>query len=135
MIGNSTNGFSVSSTPLTLSSSVSKTNIQVESIYRLNVNATLQVALKTTDLIKVILPQANYNVSNLISSAFGVTLPYTTSIDQMSGNLTITMSPPCSPCSIGTNIIFYIDGLTNPSFINTYTQSIIVLTAYSTGIV
>lgn len=134
MIGNSTTPYPIVATPLTLNVTAVKTNYQVESAYRLTVTCTLGVALTASDKIEVVLPQAGYNASGITCFA-GTTLPCTTSVDPLSLNLTVSLTPPCSPCSVATTFSFAIDALTNPSFINSYSQSVIVQTATSTGII
>jgi hypothetical protein len=134
MIGNSTTPYSVSATPMLLTASATKTNYQVETNFNLTVNVTLNVALSSSNIIQVILPQANYNLSSITCST-GATLQCTTSIDPLTGNLTISLAPPCSQCTIGSNLFFAVNGLTNPSYINSYSQTIIVQTATSSGII
>jgi hypothetical protein len=134
MIGRSTAPYPITATPLPLTTSVAKSNYQVESAFRLTVNCTLGVALNSSNKIQIILPQASYNTSAIVCSV-GTTVPCTTSVDSMSLNLTISLVPPCSPCSVGTTFTFAIDGLTNPSFINSYSQAVIVQSATSTGII
>ncbi len=134
MIGNSTTPYSIVASPLPLNATAVKTNYQVESAYRMTMNCTLGVALTTSNKIQVVLPQAAYNTTSITCFA-GTTVPCTTSIDPMSLNLTVTLTPPCSPCSVGTTFSFAIDGLTNPSFINSYSQAVMVQSATSTGII
>ena len=134
MIGNSTLAYAIQAVPLVLTASASKTNYQVETNFNLTVNATLGVALTSTNRIQVILPQANYNVSS-ISCTTGVTIPCTTSIDPLTQNLTVTLSPPCTQCKVGSIISFAINGLTNPSYINSYSQTVIVQSTTTTGII
>lgn len=117
-----------------LTASASKTNYQVETNFNLTVNATLGVALTSTNRIQVILPQANYNTSS-ISCSTGITIPCTTSIDPLTQNLIVTLSPPCTQCTVGSIISFAINGLTNPSYINSYSQTVIVQSATTTGII
>lgn len=134
MIGNSTTPYSIVSVPLPLNVSAVKTNYQVESGYRMTVNCTLGVTLTPSNKIQVILPQAGYTTSGITCFA-GTTVPCTTSVDPLSLNLTVSLTPPCSPCSVGTAFSFAIDGLTNPSFINSYSQAVVVQSATSTGII
>lgn len=134
MIGNSTLAYAIEAVPLVLTASASKTNYQVETNFNLTVNATLGVALTSTNRIQVILPQANYNISS-ISCSTGVTIPCTTSIDPLTQNLTVTLSPPCTQCTVGSIISFAINGLTNPSYINSYSQTVIVQSTTTTGII
>jgi hypothetical protein len=119
MIGNSTTSYPIVATPLTLNVTAVKTNYQVESGYRMTVNCTLGVALTPSNKIQVVLPQAGYTTSGITCFA-GTTVPCTTGVDPLSQNLTVSLTPPCSPCSAGTTFSFAIDGLTNPSFINSY---------------
>lgn len=98
----------------------------------MTVNCTLGVALTSSNRIQVILPQASYNTSSITCSV-GTNVPCNATIDPMSMNLTVTLTPPCSPCSVGATFIFAIDGLTNPSFINSYSQTVIVQSVTNTG--
>lgn len=135
MIGNSTNPYLFKATPLTLNTSLQKNSSQVDSTYKLTVNLTLQITLQSSDIIKVILPQANYLLSSIVCSSAGITLTCSSAIDNSTGNLTISMSPPCSQCTSGSSLSFTIDGLINPSFVSSYSQAIVVQTAHITGVV
>jgi len=130
MIGNSSTPFSMAATPLPLTVSASKSNYQVDTSYRLTVNLTLAVALQTNDRIQVILPQANYITNNIVCSSAGININCSTKVDNATNNIVITVVPPCTSCSVGAQLSFIIDGLTNPSFINTDTQSVIVQTTH-----
>jgi hypothetical protein len=133
MIGNSSTPYSLSATPQVLTVSAVKSSNQVETSFNLTLNLTLGVALTSSSLIQVILPQANYNISSIICSTV-VNIQCNSTVDQLSGNLTITLSPPCTQCSVGSVIVFAINGLTNPSYINSYSQAVVVQTATTTGI-
>lgn len=134
MIGNSTIAYSLTATPLQLIATANKTNSQVDSTFKLTVNCTLGVDLTNTNIIRVTFPQATYNTGSIVCSS-GTTIGCNSTIDQTSGILTVTLRPPCTQCSAGTNFLFAIDGLANPSFINSETEKISIDTATTTGII
>lgn len=134
MIGNSTKGYSLTATPLPLTAIATKSNSQVDSSFKLAVNCTLAVDLTNSNIIRVTFPQASYNTGSITCSS-GTTIACNSTVDQTSGVLTVTLRPPCTQCSAGTNFLFAIDGLANPSFINSDTQKIIIDTATSTGVI
>lgn len=98
------------------------------------INLTLGIPLTSTNTIQVILPQATYNISSIACSA-GTNIPCTAAVDSISSNLTITLSPPCTQCNVGSNLQFSISGLNNPSYISTYSQTIIVQSTAGTGVI
>jgi hypothetical protein len=120
MIGNSTKAYCLTATPLTLIATANKTNSQVDSTFKLTVNCTLGVDLTSSNIIRVTFPQASYNTGSIACSS-GTTIACNSTIDQTSGILTVTLRPPCTQCNAGTNFLFAIDGLANPSFINSDT--------------
>lgn len=120
MIGNSSKGYFLTATPLQLAVSANKTNSQVDSTFKITVNCTLAVELTSNNLIRVTFPQASYNTASIACSS-GTTIACNSTIDQTSGILIVTLRPPCTQCKPGTNFLFAIDGLTNPSFINSDT--------------
>lgn len=132
MIGSSTKGYSLTATPLQLTAIATKTNSQVDSTFKLTVNCTLAVDLTNSNIIRVTFPQASYNTGS-ITCFSGATIACNSTVDQTSGILTATLRPPCTQCTAGTNFLFAIDGLTNPSFISTDTQRITIDTASTTG--
>jgi hypothetical protein len=134
MIGNSTTPYYFTATPLLLNAFATKNNSQVDTAFKLIVNCTLAVALRTTDKLQVILPAANYG-NNILCYSAGTNIACTTSTDPVTGNLTISLAPPCSQCNIGSNLLFSIDNLMNPSIINSNTQSVIVQTTFVVGVV
>jgi len=121
MIGNSTTPYIISAIPLALASTLSKSNSQVSNPFRLTVNAKLQIGLTTSNFIQVLLPQATYNLPNIACYSSGIKIGCNPVIDNGSGQLMISMAPPCSQCSVNSSITFDIDGLTNPTFINNST--------------
>jgi hypothetical protein len=135
MIGNSSQNSSFSAVPLLLQATASKNDSQVDGRYRLSVNLTLGVALTQNDSIRVILPQAFYSLPSVGCVSSSISIPCNASIDLVSNNLTVSMSPPCSNCNVGSSLSFAIDGLNNPSFINSYSQSIVIQTAHPEGTV
>ena len=135
MIGNSSQSSSLVAEPLKLTASVSKTAAQVDTAFRLSVSVTLGVSLGSSDKIKVTLPMASYVLSNIKCYSASVSIPCTPSTDPSTSNLTVVLAPPCSNCNAGSSLSFSIDGLTNPSFINSYSQTIIVQTAHPEGTV
>ena len=126
MIGNSSTPQALTATPLTLVSAVSKNNSQVDTGFKLTVNLTLGVPLTQTDFIRVTLPPASYNTAAIICYSASVTVSCTTTTDIVTNNIVVELAPPCSNCNAGTALSFAIDGLTNPSFINSQSQAIIV---------
>lgn len=134
MIGNSTKGYSLTATPLQLTAISTKSNYQVDSTFKLTVNCTLAVDLTSSNIIRVTFPQASYSTGSITCSS-GTTIACSTAVDQTSGILIITLRPPCTQCSAGTNFLFAIDGLTNPSFISSDTQKITIDTATATGLI
>ena len=96
---------------------------------------TLGVALTSSDTIKVVLPTASYSLPSIKCYSAGITLTCTPTIDPVTSNLTISMSPPCSNCNVGSSLSFSIDALTNPSYINSYSQTVLVQTAHPEGVV
>jgi len=135
MIGNSTTPYLFKATPLTLNNTAQKNSTQVDTGFKLTVNLTLQVTLQSSDFLKVVLPQANYVMSGIVCSSAGINIPCTSVVDNSTNNLTISMSPPCSQCTNGSSLSFIIDGLINPSFINNYSQTVIVQTAHVAGVI
>lgn len=135
MIGNSSIAYSMMATPLPLTATAVKSSYQVDTSYRLTVNLTLNVALQTNDRIQVVLPQANYITNNIVCSSAGVNINCSIKTDNITNNIVISVIPPCTSCSVGAQLSFIIDGLTNPSFINTYTETVIVQTAHPEGVV
>ena len=45
------------------------------------------------------------------------------------------MSPPCALCKLGTIIVITVDGLNNPSYISSDTQSVTVLTGRTNALI
>lgn len=135
MIGNSNNPTTFSAAPLLLNAATGKNVSQVSTNYKLTVSLTLGVTLTPSDQVRVVLPQASYLTSNIVCYSGGTNISCSISIDPVTSNLTISMAPPCAQCSAGASLSFAIDGLTNPSFINSYSQTVIVQTAHIQGIV
>lgn len=135
MIGNSSQPTQFTSLPLLLTANPTKNITQVSTAYKLTVSLTLGVTLTQNDFVRVILPQASYNNSAIVCISGGVNIPCTANVDSVTNNLTVSLAPPCSQCSVGANLSFAIDGLVNPSFINKYSQSILIQTAHAQGIV
>ena len=118
MIGNSSSPYVMTATPLALTTSAARNNSEVTSSFKLTLNLTLKVALTSQDYVKVILPEADYDTNNITCFSSGVTLNCQKSVDTGSGQLTVSLPPPCSSCNVDSQLSFYIDGLTNPSFIS-----------------
>lgn len=118
MIGNSTDPLVFNAEPWVLNAQLSKTNYVLESTYRLNLNITLQIPLLPSHLISIILPKAAYN-NPITCSSSGVSVNCSSATDSNTSRLIISMNPPCNPCSRNDKISLNIDGLVNPSFINT----------------
>jgi hypothetical protein len=91
--------------------------------------------LTQSDFVKVILPQASYKTSDIVCISGGINVPCTSTVDAVTNNLTVSLAPPCSQCKPGATLTFAIDNLVNPSFVNGYSQSLIVQTAHPQGIV
>ena len=130
MIGNSSTPQALTATPLTLVSTVSKNNSQVDTSFKLTVNLTLGVTLTQNDMIKVTLPPASYNTAGILCYSASVSVACTTTTDIVTNNIVVQLAPPCSNCNAGTTLSFAIDGLTNPSFINSQSEAIMVQTAH-----
>ena len=135
MIGNSAQPTYFTALPLLLTANPTKNISQVSTNFKLIVSMTLGVALTQSDFVRVILPQASYNTSAIVCISGGTNIPCNVNIDSVTNNLTVSLAPPCSQCSAGATLTFAIDSLINPSFINAYSQSIVIQTARSQGIV
>jgi len=135
MIGNSAQPTLFTALPLLLNANPTKNITQVSTNYKLTVSLTLGVALTQSDFVKVIFPQASYNNSAIVCISGGINIACNVNTDPVTNNLTVSLAPPCSQCSAGASLSFAIDGLVNPSFINTYSQSIVIQTAHTQGIV
>lgn len=135
MIGNSSQAYVFKANPLLLTGSATKNGTEVGITYKMKINATLSVALTSQDFIQVILPPASYKTADIVCSSGEIALPCTATINPSTDQLTVSMAPPCSQCSAGASLSFSIDKLTNPSFISASTESIIIQTAHSQGVV
>ena len=135
MIGNSSQPTSLSADPLPLVGNISKNAAQVDATFKLTVSMTLGIALISSDTIRVVLPTASYTTGNIQCYSAGVLISCTTSIDPVTSNLTVSMTPPCSSCNVGSSLSFSIDALTNPSYISAYSQAVLVQTAHPEGVV
>jgi len=135
MIGNSSQPTSLSADPLPLVGNISKNAAQVDATFKLTVSMTLGIALTSIDTIRVVLPTASYTTGNIQCYSAGVLISCTTSIDPVTSNLTVSMTPPCSSCNVGSSLSFSIDALTNPSYISAYSQAVLVQTAHPEGVV
>lgn len=135
MIGSSTLPTTFSAVPLNLQATATKNVSTVDSPFKLTVNAQLSLALASTDRIKVIFPQASYTTANITCASGGIAIICSASIDPVSSNLTISMAPPCSQCTSGSSISFSIDNLISPSYVNSYSQSVVIQTTHNSGVV
>ena len=135
MIGNSAQPSAFMALPLLLNANPTKNITQVSTNFKLTVSLTLGVALTQNDFVKVILPQASYKTSDIVCISGGINVPCTPTIDSVTNNLTVSMAAPCSQCTPGSTLTFAIDNLVNPSFVNGYSQSVIIQTAHPQGIV
>jgi hypothetical protein len=135
MIGNSAQPTNFMASPLILNANPTKNITQVSTNYKLTVSLTLAVALAQSDFVRVVLPQASYKTSDIVCISGGINVPCNSTIDSVTNNLTVSLAPPCSQCSPGATLSFAIDNLVNPSFVNGYSQSLIIQTAYPQGIV
>ena len=135
MIGNSSQPTSMVATPLPLQATISKNVSQVDTLFKLSVNISLGVSLTQSDTIKVTLPSALYTLSGISCFSASLSIACTHTIDPVTDNLIVSMTPPCSNCNAGSTLSFAIDSLTNPSFISTQSQQITLETAHPEGIV
>lgn len=133
MIGNSTTPYTMRATPLALTATATRNSSEVSASFKLTVSMTLGVALTSSDLVKVVLPDAAYNTSAISCISSGITLSCTSSVAAGSGELTVSMPPPCSSCTVNSTLTFFVDGLTNPSFISTANEAVTLQTASTLG--
>lgn len=135
MIGNSSSQFITNASPLLLACNASRNNSQLQTPYTLTINLTLHVALAASSVLAVLLPASTYTLSQISCSSAGGALTCNKVIDINTKVLTVSLTPPCGSCAAGSVIVFFINNLINPAFINSVSQSVTVQTMSSYGVI